>query len=195
MVWQKQRRKGFTIVELLIVIVIIAILAAITVVAYNGVLGRARDSQRLQDMSTIIKGLEIYKTQNGSYPAATFIAGASGWEVSTNGTTATNFLSALTTGSPSISKVPVDPTNKGDASTGTSLTPSRGSNNFEYFYYKYAAGANGCDAARGEYYVLGISRMDTVPVNQSSSASPGFACSGGHDWLYEGAWVTGKFTK
>ena len=41
-----KRRTGFTIVELLIVIVIIAILAAITIVAYNGLQQRARDSQR-----------------------------------------------------------------------------------------------------------------------------------------------------
>lgn len=187
------KQKGFTIVELLIVIVIIAVLAAITIVAYNGLVGRARDSQRLQDMSTIIKGLEIYKTQNGSYPAPTFINGAGGWEVSTNGTTATNFLSALT-GPAGISKVPVDPTNKGDASGQYTLTPSRAGNNFEYFYYKYAAGSYGCDSARGDYYVLGISRMDTVPANQSSPQSPGFACSG-QDWVYDGAWVTGKYTK
>jgi general secretion pathway protein G len=160
----------------LIVVVVIAILAAITIVAYNGIQARARDTRRLQDMDTIIKGLEFYKIQTGSYPPATFITGASGWEVSTDGANATNFLSVITTGSPSISKVPVDPTNKGDASTASSLAPAAASNNYEYFYYRYAAGDNGCDIARGDYYVLGIARMDTIASGQHSPQNPGFTC-------------------
>ena len=60
--------KGFTIVELLIVIVVIAILAAITVVAYNGVQQRARDAERNIEMGTIEKALSLYFIDNGSYP-------------------------------------------------------------------------------------------------------------------------------
>jgi prepilin-type N-terminal cleavage/methylation domain-containing protein len=62
MIRHEQQREGFTIVELLIVIVIIAILATITIIAYNGIQVRARDSRRLQDMDLIVKGLEIYRT-------------------------------------------------------------------------------------------------------------------------------------
>jgi general secretion pathway protein G len=61
-------KKGFTIVELLVVIVVIAILAAITVVAYNGIQVKARDSQRKQDVKTIAKALELYYIDNGQYP-------------------------------------------------------------------------------------------------------------------------------
>ena len=61
-------KNGFTIVELLIVIVVIAILAAISIVAYNGIQARARDSQRTQDMASIMKALELYKIDNGAYP-------------------------------------------------------------------------------------------------------------------------------
>lgn len=66
----RKSSQGFTIVELLIVIVVIAILASITIVAFNGIQQRARDSQRLSDASTIMKALEVYKAANGTYPPA-----------------------------------------------------------------------------------------------------------------------------
>lgn len=65
--WAKQ--KGFTIVELLIVIVVIGILAAITIVAYNGIQGRAKDSQTDSALSQVKKAMEIYRADNGFYPA------------------------------------------------------------------------------------------------------------------------------
>lgn len=64
----KRSITGFTIVELLIVIVVIAILAAISVVAYTGIQGRARDSGRIAMVNNIAKALEIYKLDNGEYP-------------------------------------------------------------------------------------------------------------------------------
>jgi len=64
------KNRGFTIVELLIVIVVIAILAAISIVAYNGMQQRARDTQRLQDVKTIAKALELYYIENGVYPSS-----------------------------------------------------------------------------------------------------------------------------
>lgn len=61
---------GFTIVELLIVIVVIAILAAISVVSYSGIQARARDASTDQAISSMKKTLEIYKADNGMYPQA-----------------------------------------------------------------------------------------------------------------------------
>jgi type II secretion system protein G len=63
----KTEKRGFTIVELLIVIVVIAILAAITIVAYNGVQQRARDSRRKSDLGNIEKALKLYAVDNGDY--------------------------------------------------------------------------------------------------------------------------------
>jgi prepilin-type N-terminal cleavage/methylation domain-containing protein len=57
--------RGFTIVELLIVIVVIAVLAAITAVAYNGLQVRARNMARLQAADGIFKQLEPYTHQTG----------------------------------------------------------------------------------------------------------------------------------
>jgi prepilin-type N-terminal cleavage/methylation domain-containing protein len=52
-------KSGFTIVELLIVIVVIAILAAISVVAYNGLQDRARATRANNDMATLHKAIKL----------------------------------------------------------------------------------------------------------------------------------------
>ena len=51
--------KGFTIVELLIVIVVIGILAAITIVAFNGVQERARTTSVVSDISGANKLIKL----------------------------------------------------------------------------------------------------------------------------------------
>lgn len=60
------RRTGFTIVELLIVIVVIGILAAVTVVAFNGLQTRARNSARIRTAASFRKGLELLITSRGN---------------------------------------------------------------------------------------------------------------------------------
>lgn len=63
-----QRQRGFTIVELLIVIVVIAILAAISIVAYNGIQDRARQTAATSAARQISDKAEIYFVENNSYP-------------------------------------------------------------------------------------------------------------------------------
>lgn len=57
--------KGFTIVELLIVVVVIAILAAITIVAYNGIQNQASDSVVKSDISTLGKKMALDAVNDG----------------------------------------------------------------------------------------------------------------------------------
>lgn len=69
-------RSGFTIVELLIVIVVIAILAAITVVAYNGIRQRAVESTTLSDLSSYNTAIEAARTTSGTNTYPTTASGA-----------------------------------------------------------------------------------------------------------------------
>ena len=64
------RLRGFTIVELLIVVVVIAVLAAITIVAYNGITARATDSGLKSDLTTGAKQLQLAKVEDGSFPGS-----------------------------------------------------------------------------------------------------------------------------
>lgn len=65
---KKYSQKGFTIVELLIVIVVIGILAALVLNTFSGVQKRARDTQRQTDINAIATQLEVYYNDNGAYP-------------------------------------------------------------------------------------------------------------------------------
>lgn len=64
---KQTKNRGFTIVELLIVIVVIAILAAITIVAYNGVQNRAKSSAGQSLANTVVKKFEALNAIKGSY--------------------------------------------------------------------------------------------------------------------------------
>lgn len=81
-----KKDRGFTIVELLIVIVIIAVLAAITIVAYNGITNRAKDANNKTDATSIAKVAEAINADSGSYPTGT-----------TDATLTTSFNTASTT--------------------------------------------------------------------------------------------------
>ena len=69
-------QRGFTIVELLIVIVVIAILAGIVIVAYNGIQQKAHVAALQSDLSNAASTLEIVNAQNNAYPAEADLASA-----------------------------------------------------------------------------------------------------------------------
>jgi prepilin-type N-terminal cleavage/methylation domain-containing protein len=65
---KKYSQKGFTIVELLIVIVVIGILAALVLNTFSGAQKRARDTERQGDINALATQLEVYYNDKGAYP-------------------------------------------------------------------------------------------------------------------------------
>lgn len=68
MVSLKHKNKGFTIVELLIVIVVIGILATLVIVTFTGIQQKARNSQRQTDINAVDSHVEAFYAQYGFYP-------------------------------------------------------------------------------------------------------------------------------
>lgn len=66
----RNRSSGFTIIELLIVIVVIAILAGLVLNAFGNIQARARDTERRNDINAIHTQLELFYTDNSAYPDA-----------------------------------------------------------------------------------------------------------------------------
>jgi prepilin-type N-terminal cleavage/methylation domain-containing protein len=186
-----RRPAGFTIVELLIVIVVIGILAVITVVAYNGIQSRARSASVQADVETITKILLADNVNASTYPASLALANnGRGINTTTGGTTwaytyyaATNsYCLAGTNGTTSYS------------TTSLSTTPSAGSCDGLVGWWKFngdtndssgngnngtnlgatlAAGQNGL--SNSAYSFDGVASQ--ITVNNSASISPTAALS------------------
>ena len=62
--------RGFTLIEILIVVAIIGILASVVLVGLGPVQRRGRDARRISDLRNIQTGLELYYNKNGFYPSA-----------------------------------------------------------------------------------------------------------------------------
>jgi len=155
-------KKGFTLIELLVVIAIIGLLASIIIINLNNARKKARDAKRLAEIREIITALDMYYTDNESWPSRTADSCCDGWDQGPCDGDNT-FIAGLVTGN-YMSKVPVDPVR------------GSGTNCYGYNYYVYGAGSYGCDSDRGSFYVIGVRDMETS--GRPHPQSPGWSCSG-----------------
>ena len=65
-----KRRKGFTLIELMIVVVIIGILAAVAIPNFVEMTDEAKAARIQADLNTMGSAVEIYYVKNGSYPSS-----------------------------------------------------------------------------------------------------------------------------
>jgi prepilin-type N-terminal cleavage/methylation domain-containing protein len=95
-----RKDRGFTIVELLIVIVVIAILAAIVIVAYGGITARANLQKTVTNATAARDVAEAFNAENGKYPSLTtdFATGSLSTHLPTGVTIVKGPAGALTSG-------------------------------------------------------------------------------------------------
>ncbi len=95
MISLKKRNQGFTIVELLIVIVVIGILALLVITTYSGIQAKARNSKRQTDIQSVQTQLEAFFSQNGYYPSLTNLNTGTSLTTSASSSWATTNMKSL----------------------------------------------------------------------------------------------------
>jgi prepilin-type N-terminal cleavage/methylation domain-containing protein len=107
---QNKSNKGFTLIELMIAIAIIAVLAVIGITVYSNVQQTARNSRRTADLESISRVIELTKTPSTAYylnpPATGFSSGSVPQDPITNSVYCAAAIDTVTT---PASTLPLNP--------------------------------------------------------------------------------------
>ena len=161
---QPKRCAGFSVMELIVAIAILAILAGTLVPVVSGKLAAARDARRLTDLKTVVGAVECYLLDKGSLPDGDAEPGAGGYDTTLDAT----FLTTLLT-SGHLHAPMRDPTNDAD---------------HHYRFQHYPSGISGFAS---DFYVVGITRFETSAYRNQ----PGYWKGSDRDWSDDFAYVTG----
>ena len=83
LLFKTKGEKGFTFIELLVVLTIIGVITAVGLVTYSRAQQKARNSRREADLKQIQAAIEMYHAEEGSYPGSIYpsIVGLTSGEV------------------------------------------------------------------------------------------------------------------
>ena len=163
-----QRCAGFTLMELIVSVSILAILAGTLVPVVSDKLTATRDARRISDLKTIVDAVEGYMADNGKLPEPDPEKGYGGWDTTLDG----SFLTVLLTQG-YLREPPKDPRN--DAS-------------FHYRYFHFPAGTSGFAT---DFYVVGATGFETAAYQNQH----GYWKGSDRDWSKEFAYVTGGVSR
>lgn len=96
------KKSGFTMIELLVAATILAVLSVVGVVSYTNINKRSRDSKRLSDLEQMRSALEMFRADQGYYPAINTAAFATAANLNT-GNSSTGLVSTY------MPAIPTDP--------------------------------------------------------------------------------------
>jgi general secretion pathway protein G len=164
---QPRPQSGFTLVEFIVAVSVLAILAGAVIPRVTNHLAGARDEQRLADIRAVQAAIEQFHRDKQRYPDARPNASYGGWDVSNDG----DFIPELV----QFGYLPAPARDPGEDA------------GCFYAYFLYDRGTAGC-ASRGKFYVLGIKSFETASFAARNLGE--FQCAD-RDWSAELAYVTG----
>ncbi len=154
----RSERAGFTLIELVIVMLILATLTGVVVPRVARYQKDARDVRRMTDLRTVQNAIEQYKLEKGVFPAAEQNPSYGGWDVPHDG----SFIPTLVQEGYLIEPIS-DPV---------------GDSTHHFRYYVYDQGSYEC-AGHVSFYVLGIRNFEGEKARDKFTG--GFACTS-RDW-------------
>jgi len=98
---EKKKQKGFTLIELIVVMAILGLLATVGLGSFRSAQIKGRDAQRKHDLGQLQRGLEAYYNDKGEYPLTGELPALGSWQ---------DVLPGGGTGTLYMKEIPTDPT-------------------------------------------------------------------------------------